>query len=226
MAAFDLVADRRADRGKAASRRLRREGKVPAVLYGAGKDTVNLELVHKDLYRQLDNEAFFSHILTVSFAGTKENVVVKALQRHPYRQQILHMDLLRVQMDEELTMNTPLHFLNEDKCAGAKKGGVVSHLMNDIEIICLPKDLPEYVEVDVAELDVGDTLTIGDLKMPSGVRLAALEHEGDPETPVVTVVMPRAEKEESEEDEEAELIGEEAVPRPAGEDEEDKGKED
>ncbi len=194
MDSFELIADKRDDTGKGASRRLRREGLVPGIVYGGAGQPVNLQLVGKDLWKQLDNEAFYSHILTLKIGGVAERVVLKDLQRHPYKQQLTHVDFLRVVEGEALTMNCPVHFTNEDKCPGKKAGGVISHLLTELEITCLPRDLPEYIEVDVSELEVGDTIHLGDLKMPAGVRIAALEHEGDPMEPVVSVVMPRAEK--------------------------------
>ena len=141
---------------------------------------------------QLEHEAFFSHILTIKLDGSSEKVVLKDLQRHPYKPHLLHVDFQRINEAEELTMRIPLHFINEDKCPGVKTGGgVVSHIMSELEIVCLPKDLPEYIEIDLINMEVGDSIHLGDLKMPEGVVIAALEHGGDPSQPVVSVHVPR-----------------------------------
>ena len=191
MSEFELIAERRTEQGKGATRRLRREGQVPGILYGSGKDPVPLKVVDRYLRKQLENEAFFSHILTVKVDGEEAEAVVKALQRDPSTSEVTHMDLLRVSSTSELHMNVPLHFVNEDTSPGKKAGGVVSHLMVDLEIGCLPKDLPEYIEVDMAEMQVGDTLHLSDLKMPEGVKLMALAHDPDHDHPVVSVTHPQ-----------------------------------
>ena len=140
----------------------------------------------------LEDEAFYSHILTLQVGKAKEKVVLKDLQRHPYRPVVLHLDLLRVDENETLTMRVPLHFLNEDICIGVKEGGgVVSHVMTDLEIICLPKDLPEYIEVDMAEINLGEGIHLTDLKLPEGSEIAALLHGGDAAQIVATVHIPK-----------------------------------
>jgi large subunit ribosomal protein L25 len=193
---FEIVAQARADQGKGASRRLRHAGLVPGVVYGAGKEPAAVQTSHKDLLQHLEHEAFFSHILALRIGESSERVVLKDLQRHPYLPQVLHFDLLRVDENRALTMRVPLHFANEAKCAGVKAGGIVTHLMNELEILCLPRDLPEFIEVDIATLNIGHAVHIGDLKMPAGVRVAALVHGGDASQPVVTVQIPKAEVEE------------------------------
>ena len=199
MEQFESIAEARVDKGKGASRRLRRDGKVPAIVYGGDAAPENIQLAHNELLHQSENEAFYSHILTLDVAGAKQPVVLKDMQRHPYKAQIMHVDLLRVDEKEALTMRVPLHFLNEEKCVGVKMGGgEIRHVMNDIEIVCLPKDLPEYIEVDVAELNIGDTVHIGELKVPGGVEVAALMHGGDPQQPVVSVEAARISEEPSE----------------------------
>jgi len=189
---FEIAAVTRADRGKGASRRLRREGKLPAVLYGGHSDPVAITLDHNDILLHTAHEAFYSHILTLNLDGKTERVVVKDMQRHVYKPRIHHMDLLRVSETEVLNMRVPLHFLNEDTCVGVKVGGgVISHQQSDIEITCLPKDLPEFIEVDLKDMNVGDTLHIGELTLPEGVQITALLHGGDDTLPVVTVYAPK-----------------------------------
>ncbi len=192
METFEIVAEPREDMGKGASRRLRREGKVPGIVYGANKDAASIMVKQNEILHHLENEAFYSHILTLQVGEAKEKVVLKDLQRHPYKPAVLHLDLLRVDENEKLTMRVPLHFINEDKCIGVKEGGgVVSHVMTDLEIICLPKDLPEYIEVDVAEVNVGEGIHLSDLKLPEGSEIAALLHGGDAARIVATVHIPK-----------------------------------
>ncbi len=192
METFEIIAEPREDMGKGASRRLRREGKVPGIVYGANKDAASIMVKQNEIYHHLENEAFYSHILTLQVGKAKEKVVLKDLQRHPYKPVVLHLDLLRVDENETLTMRVPLHFLNEDICIGVKEGGgVVSHVMNDLEIICLPKDLPEYIEVDMAEINIGEGIHLTDLKLPEGSEIAALLHGGDAAQIVATVHIPK-----------------------------------
>lgn len=190
---FEITAETRGLQGKSASRRLRRTGKVPAILYGAGKEPACLQLDHNDMLLRTEHEAFYSRILTIKMAdGGEEKVVVKAMQRHPYRRFILHMDFLRINELEELSLRVPIHFINEEKCIGVKQGGgVISHSMSDLEVVCLPKDLPEYIEVDLADVPLGHSIHLGDLKMPEGVRIATLVHGGDASLAVASVQAPR-----------------------------------
>ncbi len=192
METFEIIAEPREDMGKGASRRLRREGKVPGVVYGANKGAASIMVNQNEISHHLENEAFYSHILTLQVGKAKEKVVLKDLQRHPYKPVILHLDLLRVDENEKLTMRVPLHFINEDKCIGVKEGGgVVSHVMTDLEISCLPKDLPEYIEVDLADVNVGEGIHLSDLKLPEGSEIAALLHGGDAARIVATVHIPK-----------------------------------
>ncbi len=192
MEQFEIIAEPREDMGKGASRRLRREGKVPGVVYGAQKDANSIMMSQNEIMHHLENEAFYSHILTLQVGKKKEKVVLKDLQRHPYKPVVLHVDLQRIDENVKLTMRVPLHFVNEDRCIGVKQdGGVVSHVMTDLEIICLPKDLPEYIEVDLAEVNVGEGIHLSDLKMPEGVEIAALIHGGDAAQTVATVHIPK-----------------------------------
>jgi len=172
---FVLTAEPRTEQGKGASRRLRREGKVPAILYGAGKDPVPLSVNHNELLKQLENEAFYSHILTVELDGKTEQAVLKDLQRHPAKPFILHLDLMRVSAGEKIRVNVPLHFIGEDVAPGVKiGGGIVTHAVTEVEVSCLPKDLPEYIEVDLSALELGESLHLSDLKLPPGVELVQL----------------------------------------------------
>ena len=188
---FEVIAEPRHALGKGASRRLRRAGRLPGILYGAGKNPVSISLETSRISKQMENEAFFSHLLAVKVGGEEAQAVVKALQRDPATSQVLHVDLQRVRSTEELHMRVPLHFVNEEDSPGRLHGGVIGHLMVDVEIGCLPKDLPEYIEVDMSRLDVGDSLHLSDLVMPERVRLMALVHDPDNDQAVVTVQHPQ-----------------------------------
>lgn len=186
---FELNAEIRQDKGKGASRRLRRDNKVPAVLYGAGQEAVSLTLQHNTLVHNLENEAFYSHILTVNVDGKVEKAVLKDLQRHPYKPSLIHVDLLRINENEKLRMHVPIHFIGEDISVGVKAGGVVSHLANDVEVSCLPKNLPEFIEADMTDVVLDATLHLSDLKLPTGVELVALTHDHD--LSVAAIHMPK-----------------------------------
>jgi large subunit ribosomal protein L25 len=198
---FEFDAEPRHDRGKGASRRLRRDGRIPAVIYGGHKDAVAVQIAHNDVLLRTAHEAFYSHILTLKVSGTAEKVVLKDMQRHPYKPFIMHMDFLRVSETEEITMRVPLHFLNEERCVGVKQfGGVVSHLLSDVEVTCLPQNLPEYIEVDLEALNIGDTIHLGEIALPTGVQLTVLLHGGDANQSVVQVHSPRGGVGESDEE--------------------------
>jgi large subunit ribosomal protein L25 len=179
MSEFEVNAVARDDLGKAATRRLRREGLVPAVLYGGTADPASVALRSNELKKQLENEAFYSHLLTVVHSGKKEQVVLKGLQRHPATDVVIHVDFQRASATQVLHMLVPLHFVNEESSVGRKAGGAVTHMVNEVAVTCMAKDLPEYIEVDVADLDIGDTLHLSDLKVPQGVELDALTHDDD-----------------------------------------------
>ena len=197
MQLFELNAEPRGDMGKGASRRLRRDGKLPGVVYGSKKDAMPITLKHNDVFHQLQNEAFYSHILTLNIGKDREQVILKDLQRHPYKPTVLHIDFQRIDEKEKLTIRIPIHFINAGKCIGVKLGGgVISHIMNEIEISCLPKDLPEFIEVDLENVNVGEAVHLGDLKLPEGVESYALIHGGDVEQPIATVHIPRVAEEE------------------------------
>jgi large subunit ribosomal protein L25 len=184
-----LDAKSRTDVGKGASRRLRRlQNEIPAIIYGAGKEPSSITLRHDDMLHAVENEAFFSSIIDINLDGAKESVVIKDLQRHPAKPVILHADFLRVLADVALTVNVPIHLLNEEKCIGVKsENGQIIISMHELQISCLPKNLPEYIELDMLEVHVGDTLHITDLKLPEGVTSVDLSQSEENDHPVVTV---------------------------------------
>src|SRR5262245_21470585 len=194
---FDLVADPRDGvQGKGASRRLRRSGKVPAILYGGHQEPKQLVLDHQNLLTLLVNERFYSTILSLSINGQKQAAILKDVQRHPAKNQILHMDLQRVLENEKVRMSIPLHFKGAAGSPGVKtEGGIVSHLLNQVEVLCVPKDLPEFVEVDMSEMRINDMKLLSDLALPTGVEFVALAHGRD--EPVVSIHHPRAEEVET-----------------------------
>ena len=161
---------------------------------------------------QLEQEAFFSHILKLNVGKKSEKVVLKDLQRHPYKASVLHIDFQRIDEKKKLSMRVPLHFINENECVGVRQdGGVIGHIMTEIEITCLPKDLPEYIEVDVADLKLGETIHLGGLKLSAGVEIYALLHGGDPARPVVSVHIPRVSEDDLAEEAAELLAAEEAM---------------
>ena len=189
---FELICEVRTAEGKGASRRLRREGKVPAILYGGHEAPVPLTLSHNELMKHLAHESFYSHILTVKHDGKTEKAVLRDVQRHPAKPVVLHIDLLRVSESEKIRMNVPLHFLNGETCNGVKQqGGIVSHLMTEVEVSCLAKDLPEFIAVDLAEMSVGDAIHLSQLAIPAGVELVELMHGPEHDQAVVSIHLPR-----------------------------------
>jgi large subunit ribosomal protein L25 len=182
--------------GRTDSRRLRKAGKVPAVMYGGGEAPQSIVLDHNALARQMSREAFFTSIVTLKLGTKDQQVVVKDVQRHPVRPLIMHLDLQRVLEDQEITLSVPIHFINETTAKGVKEqGGVVDHLMTDVEVTCLPRYLPEYLEIDVATMELNQILHLSDIKLPEGVSLVALAHGQD--HPVVAINPPRREEEEA-----------------------------
>jgi large subunit ribosomal protein L25 len=177
---FEVNAQSRTDTGKGASRRLRRSGLLPGIVYGAHKKPTMISLQHHELVHALENEAFYSNLLTLKVDGKKESVVLKDLQRHPAKPFILHADFQRVKADEKIRLHVPIHFVNESVCPGIKAGGQASHVMADVEISCLPKNLPEYIEVDMSKLEMGAILHASELALPSGVELAVSDAAEDP----------------------------------------------
>ncbi len=200
-AEFVLNAELRADMGKGASRRLRHAGKVPAIIYGSGKEPTPITLEHNELAHQIENEAFFSHILSVKLEGKDESAIVKDLQRHPSRPIIMHMDLQRISATETIRVNVPIHFINEEQSPGVREGGLISHSISEVEVQCLPANLPEYIEADLGELDLNSIYHLTDLKLPEGVEIVELTHGESHDQAVASVHIPRAAKEETEEGE-------------------------
>ncbi len=205
-----LTAEIRTDVGKGASRRLRRSGeKVPAIIYGAEDAPQNLTLAANELAKAMQQEAFFSQIMDVVVEGKANQAVVRDLQRNPASGKVLHIDFQRVSANKPLNVSVPLHFINEDQCVGVKmNGGIISHTLNEVEISCLPADLPEYIEVDMKELDLGFAIHLSGLALPPGVTIVALTHGEDHDIPVVSVNAPRTAVAEVEEELEAEAESE------------------
>lgn len=197
---FELNAEPRTDTGKGASRRLRRAGKIPAIMYGGNKDPESLTLEHNEVIRNLEHEAFYSHILTVKVGGSETRAVLRDLQRHPSKPFVQHMDLQRVSESEKLRMHVPLHFSGEDVAPGVKAGGMVSHEIIEVEVECLPKDLPEYIEVDISGMEVGESLHLSDLKMPEGAVLLELARGEGHDLGVVSIHTKRGTTELEEEE--------------------------
>src|SRR4051812_1014353 len=194
--AIEISARKREAQGTGASRRLRRLGRVPGIIYGGDKDAITIELDHKDLYQSLRNEKFHASILTLALDGTKEQVLLRAVNMHPFKAQVQHIDFQRVSKDKKIHVKVPLHFVNADKSPGVKEqGGIASHVLNELDISCFPDDLPEFIEVDLSSLTVGHSLHVRDLALPKGVELALHKSEN----PVVaTVVIPSLVVEEEE----------------------------
>lgn len=203
---FTLTAETRAAQGKGASRRLRRlENKIPAILYGTDKEPTPISLLANEVAKATENEAFYSHILTLVLNGQEEKAVVKDLQRHPAKGFVMHADFQRIDETHKLHMNVPLHYINEDICHGVKmQAGSIAHQMSEVEIQCLAKDLPEYLEVDMAEHGVGTTLHLSDIKLPEGVEIIALLQGESHDLPIASVNAPKGGASDSEEDGSAE----------------------
>lgn len=190
---FSLAAETRRDAGKGASRRLRREGKIPGIMYGGGQAPTGVAFDANALHRNMAEEAFLSSILTVTLDGKEMQAIVRDYQPHPAKRAILHLDLQRVVATEKLRMVVPLHFMNQEVAPGVKLGGgSVSHLLTELEISCLPRDLPEYIEVDIGAMQLNDMLHIRDLKLPEGVEVPGFEADTDSDLPVVHVHVLRA----------------------------------
>lgn len=190
--AFELIAEFRDAQGKGASRRLRRENKVPAILYGGNVEARALALDANKLSQALEDERFYSTIINLKVGDVSQAAVLRDLQRHPAKPTILHVDLLRVRDDEQIRMTVPLHFAGETVAPGVKAGGVVSHLQNEVEVLCLPKDLPAFLEVDLSTVDIGEMRYLADIKVPEGVELVELSHGNN--EPIVSVHHARAEE--------------------------------
>lgn len=210
---FTLVASDRAIIGKGASRRLRREGDlVPAIVYGAHKNPKNIAVEQRVLRKALENEAFYSHIIELTIDGQKENVVLKALQRHPYKPLIMHADFLRIDEHAKIHMHVPLHFVGEDVAPGIKTAkGILNRHVVELEVVCLPKDLPEFLEVDISHMALDQILHVSDIKVPSGVAVSSLSHGND--MAVASIHLPRGAAQQ----EDIDIAGAEAAAKAAAE---------
>jgi len=242
-----VPAEIREDAGKGASRRLRKTGKLPAILYGGDKDPVSLTLDHDFMVHATAEESFYSSVLEIKVGdGRKQKVVLRDLQRHPFKTRLIHADFQRIDDKQVLRLSVPLHYLNEEKSPAGQEGGVViSHLYTEVEIAALPSDLPEYIEVDLADFEPGDSIMLSDLKLPDGVTIPALEVSEDNDTAMVSAQYIRAsqgtgelaaeadaalaeaedmdaEDEAAEVESEEEAEGEEGEQEDAGEEDEDK----
>jgi len=209
----NLNAENREVEGKSSSRQLRRAGSVPAVIYGGKEEPLRISILEKDIAKASEVPGFATQILNISISGKDQNVIVKEIQRHPATQRVLHADLMRVDPDTKISISVPVRFINEDSCVGVKMhGGVVSHLINDIDITCLASNLPEYLEVDVEDMDIGDSIFLSALNLPEGVEIPSLALGEDRDQAVVSVAEAKileiepevVEPEEGEEGEEGE----------------------
>ena len=218
---FEVQAELRTDEGKGASRRLRHAGNVPAIVYGGEDKPMSIAINHNRFLRHLEEEAFYAHILTIEVDGKKQQVVLKDLQRHPANaNKIMHADFLRVDANHAVTMTVQLHFVGEDVAPGVKAGGIVSHLMTDVEVSCLPQDLPEFIELDISALEMDGSLHLSEIALPEGVSLTALSHSQDEQLEegehsaydqaVVSIHAPRGAAADEESDDDA-AEGEEAT---------------
>jgi len=211
-----LAASERQSEGKSANRNLRRSGSIPGVLYGGKEEPKKISIMEKDIIKATEIAGFATQILQISIEGKDVDVVVKEIQRHPATSRVLHADFMRVDPDSKITLVVPIRTLNDESCVGVKiSGGQVNHLINDIEISCLASNLPEYLEIDVQEMDVGDTVSLSEIKLPEGVEITILQQDEDRDQAVVSVTETREmiieEEEEALDLEEGEEGGEEEV---------------
>lgn len=193
---FEVTATARKTQGTGASRRLRHAGRVPAIVYGANQPPVTIELDHNAIYHQLKHEAFHASILTLDVDGNKEQVLLRDVQMHPWKPLVMHLDFQRVNPNQKIHMKVPLHFVGADVAPGVKlAGGNITHVMNEVEVSCLPKDLPEFIEVDLSGLQAGHSLHLSEIKLPPGVEFVELRHGND--AAVASCVVPRGVAEEA-----------------------------
>lgn len=185
---FEFVAESRDLSGKSAARASRRAGNVPAVVYGRELSPQSIVLNHNEVVKHLSHEAVYSHVLDLSVDGKTEKVVLKGLQRHPAKAQVMHMDFMRIDETQALKVHVPLHFINQEVCVGVKAGGVVTHAMVDVEVSCLPANLPEFIEVDLVAVEIGGSVHLTDLVLPEGVEIPVLAQGEDHDHPVAQVV--------------------------------------
>ena len=188
---IEVIAEKRELQGTGASRRLRNAGRVPGVVYGGEKEAAAIQIDHNNLFHQLKHEAFHASILTLNLDGKKEQVLLRDVQMHAFKPLVLHVDFQRVAKDQKIHMKVPLHFINADIAPGVKlSGGNVSHILNDLDVACLPKDLPEFIEVDLANLAAGHSIHLSELKLPKGVEVVSLMKGGEDQA-VATILAPR-----------------------------------
>ncbi len=186
---FTFNATKRVEQGTGASRRLRRAGVIPGIIYGANKDVINVSFDHNEMFHLLRNEKFHSSVVSADVEGSKENVILRATQWHPFRQIILHLDFQRVDASQKLHLKVPLHFLNAELSPGVKlEGGIVSHVQTEVDISCLPSQLPEFIEVDLKDLAMGHSIHVSQLKLPEGVEVT---HHGEGDPVVATILQVR-----------------------------------
>jgi len=195
---FEFNAVSRVAAGTSSAKASRRNGNIPAVIYGGNSEPELIELNHNEVVKSLANEAVYSHILNLNIGGKVENAILKDMQRHPAKTQIIHMDFMRVVMSEKLKLNVPLHFVNEELSPGVKEGGVVMHSMIDVEIECLPGNIPEYIEVDLTGLQIGESIHLSQLALVDGLEIVALTHGEDHDLPVAQVMKSRGGSDEVE----------------------------
>jgi large subunit ribosomal protein L25 len=217
---FTLAAEPRNDAGKGASRRLRRSGRIPGILYGGGQPSVAVTLDDRQVLRNAAEEAFFSSILDIDLGGEHLQAIVKDIQVHPARRAVMHLDLQRVLATEKIRMTVPLHFLNQATASGVKDGGgIVSHLMTEVEISCLPKDLPEFLQLDLIDVELNGVLHLSDIKLPEGVEISDLVAGSESDRPVVSIHLVKEVAEEAAEGAAAEVAAAPAAAKagaPAG----------
>ncbi len=194
---FEFVAESRGQSGKSAARRARRQGNVPAVIYGGSNEPQMLVLSHNEVIKHLEHEAVYSHVLDITVDGKTEKAILKGVQRHPARVQILHLDFFRVNMSEVVKVHVPLHFINEHTSVGGKKGGIAAHSLIDVEVSCLPSVLPEFIEVNLAGLDIGGTIHLSDIILPEGIEIVVLAQGPEHDLPVVSMMASKASKDDS-----------------------------
>lgn len=199
---FALDAARRDDQGKGASRRLRREGRIPAIVYGGDEAPQSVTILHNEILKHLEHEAFYSHVLDLNIDGKASKVILRDLHRHPYKPLVLHADFQRVSANQTLRVTVPLHFLNKETSVGAKAGGIVNVILTEVEVDCTADKLPEFIEVDMKDLDVGGSIHLSQIKMPAGVRVHALMLGEDHDVGVVAIHAPKVDKSAEAESEE------------------------
>jgi len=198
---LELNATLREDQGKGASRRLRHAKQLPAIIYGGGKDSVSISLLQKYIQHKLPDESFYSQVLSLNVAGKAEDVLIRDIQHHPYKMEVMHMDFIRVDAKKVVHVHSQLHFIGEDVSPGVKtEDGVISHVIIEVELECLPKNIPEFIEVDLSEMHVGDVIHLSDLKMPEGVEVLALKHGEDNDSVVASMHVRKVAVEEDEEE--------------------------